>query len=137
MAQRSSFMGIGSLSRTTSCNIETIRYYEKIGLMPAPGRSAGGHRAYDNDHTQRLSFIVRSRRLGFTTNEIRRLLSLADASTPHCAEVQAVTEAHLAEVRDKIADLRKLERRLVQMVRSCGAAQESGCPVIDELFTAT
>ena len=136
MAQRSSFIGIGSLSRTTGCNIETIRYYEKIGLMPAPGRSAGGHRAYDSDHTKRLSFIVRSRRLGFTTNEIRRLLSLADAGPAHCAEVQAVTESHLAEVRDKIADLRKLERRLAQMVRSCGAAQEPGCPVIDELFTA-
>lgn len=136
MAQRASFTGIGSLSRTTGCHIETIRYYEKIGLMPAPGRSAGGHRAYDDAHAKRLSFIVRCRRLGFTTNEIRRLLSLADAEDPHCAEVQAVTEVHLAEVREKIADLRKLERRLARMVKSCGATQKPGCPVIDELFTA-
>jgi len=136
MAQRSSFMGIGMLSRTTGCNIETIRYYEKIGLLPAPGRSAGGHRAYDDEHTKRLSFIVRSRRLGFTTKEIRRLLNLADTQSPHCAEVQAVTETHLAEVREKIAELRRLERRLAKMVKSCGATQEPGCPVIEELFTA-
>ena len=136
MAQRASFIGIGTLSRTTGCNIETIRYYEKIGLMPAPGRSAGGHRAYDDAHTKRLSFIVRCRRLGFTTKEIRRLLTLADTDAPHCAEVKSVTETHLAEVRNKIADLRKLERRLAQMVKSCGATQKPGCPVIDELFTA-
>lgn len=136
MVQRNSFLSIGSLSRETGCHIETIRYYEKIGLMPAPGRSPGGHRAYDGTHAKRLSFIVRSRRLGFTTKEIRRLLTLGDLEAPHCAEVQAVTEAHLAEVRDRIAELRKLERRLARMAKSCHTTLGHGCPVIDELFAA-
>ena len=136
MAQRASFTGIGSLSRTTGCHIETIRYYEKIGLMPAPGRSAGGHRAYDDAHTKRLSFIVSSRRLGFTTKEIRRLLTLADTDAPHCAEVKSVTETHLAEVRDKIAELRELESKLTSMVKACSATDDAECPVLNELFAA-
>ncbi len=128
-------LGIGALSRRSGCNIETIRYYEKTGLLPAPARSAGGHRLYQSAHLKRLVFILRCRRLGFSPAEVRTLLDFAEAEVPGCAEVQAVTEAHLRDVRAKIADLRKLERRLAQMVKACQRAEATDCPVLDELFS--
>ena len=82
-------------------------------------------------------FIVRCRRLGFSPAEVRTLLDLADAEAPGCAEVQAVTEAHLCEVREKIADLRRLERRLAQMAKTCRTSKTPDCPVIEELFVVT
>lgn len=92
------------LARRTGCNLETIRYYEKIGLMPEPPRTASGYRIYDENHVARLRFILRGRKLGFSIEELRGLLSLVDRGTQTCAEVQAVTERHLADVRAKIAD---------------------------------
>ncbi|WP_299625521.1 helix-turn-helix domain-containing protein [Pelagibius sp.] len=134
MARQCSAIGIGSLSGKTGCAIETIRYYEKIGLMPRPQRSAGGHRLYEAEDVRRLSFIVRCRRLGFSTGEVRHLLSLSDAETPSCPEVQSVTEGHLAEVRRKIAELRTLEDSLARMLETCRTTQTPGCPVIKELL---
>ena len=127
-------LGIGTLSRRSGCNIETIRYYEKTGLLPTPARSAGGHRLFGNVHLKRLTFILRCRRLGFSPAEVRTLLDLADAERPSCTEVQSVTEAHLYEVREKISDLRRLVRRLAQMVKACRTARAPDCPVLDELF---
>src|SRR5260370_26929333 len=84
------WLGIGALSQKTRCKVETIRYYEKAGLLPAPARSPGGYRLYRNDHLKRLTFIRRARALGFAIEEVRKLLTLADQRRRPCAEVRVV-----------------------------------------------
>ncbi len=125
---------IGVLSKGTGCHIETIRYYERIGLMPKPPRSPGGHRLYEEDHLRRLTFIRRSRELGFTLEEVRGLLRLVDGGSYTCAEVKALTLDHAAEVRRKVADLRKLERVLEEMAAECDGGEVPQCPIIDTLY---
>ena len=125
---------IGALSKGTGCHIETIRYYERIGLLPKPPRSPGGHRLYEDDHLRRLTFIRRSRELGFTLEEVRGLLRLVDGGSYTCAEVKALTLDHAAEVRRKVADLRKLERVLKEMAAECDGGEVPQCPIIDTLY---
>src|SRR5262250_2497009 len=105
-------IAIGVLSKQTGTNIETVRYYERVGLLPAPARSSGGYRLYGTDHLKRLSFIRRARALGFSLAEVRKLLTLADQRRRPCAEVRVVAEAHLEDVKAKIGDLRRMERVL-------------------------
>ncbi len=125
---------IGALSRCTGCNVETIRYYERIGIMPEPARTAGGHRQYDQGHVRRLSFIRRSRALGFSPDTVRELLSFVDGGEWTCEDVQAMTLAHLGETRRKIADLRKIERVLADMAAECEGGTVPDCPIIEALF---
>ena len=125
---------IGTLSKLTGCNIETIRYYERVGLLPPPPRTEGGHRVYGEAHTKRLTFIRRSRELGFTIEEVRELLSLVDGQRYTCDEVQALTLDHLADVKQKLADLRRLERVLKNMAAQCTGGNIPECPIIDALF---
>ncbi len=127
-------LSIGALSKQSGVNIETIRYYEKIGVMPAPARSAGGYRMYTVDHLKRLGFVRRGRQLGFSLDELRGLLHLVDGHAYTCAEVHTLTLQHLTEVRRKIADLRRLERVLADMAAQCTEDQVPECPVIDALF---
>lgn len=129
----SSGIAIGRLAKDTDTSVETIRYYERIGLLPAPARSAGGYRLYRADHLKRLSFIRRARALGFSIGEIRTLLRLADERKRPCAEVRVVAEAHLKDVRAKIADLRRMQRVLERTVAGCAEGQHSDCPVIEAL----
>jgi MerR family mercuric resistance operon transcriptional regulator len=124
----------GQLSKRTSCNIETIRFYEQIGLLPAPPRSRGGHRMYGNSDLRRLVFIRRSRELGFTLDEIRGLLRLVDGHNYTCAEVRDMTLVHLTEVKKKIADLKLLQKTLAGIVAKCAGDTVPECPVIDALF---
>jgi MerR family mercuric resistance operon transcriptional regulator len=128
---------IGALSKYTGCNIETIRYYERIGLLPGPPRSAGGHRLYGEAHLKRLTFIRHARGLGFTLDDIRGLLGLVDGGAYTCAEVKVLTLDHLGEVRRKLADLRRLEKVLKDMAEECDGGAVPDCPVIDALFRAT
>lgn len=123
----------GALAKRTGCNLETIRYYEKIGLMPDPPRSASGYRVYEESHVRRLRFILRSRELGFAIEEIRGLLQLVDGGSQTCAEVKARTEKHLADVRTKIADLRRIERVLTRTAAECSGKDVPDCPVLDAL----
>ena len=125
---------IGTLSHRTDCNIETIRYYERIGLMPRTARSDGGHRLYGEDHVKRLGFIRRSRELGFTLDEIRTLLGLVDGRRYTCAQVKRITVEHLDELHRKVADLRKIERVLKDMAAQCAGGAVPKCAVIDALF---
>jgi MerR family mercuric resistance operon transcriptional regulator len=127
-------LSIGELSRRTSVNIETIRYYERIKMLPAPPRTASGRRVYGQAETRSLAFIRRSRELGFTLDEIRALLALsAKNGREACAEVRELAAGHLADVRAKIADLRAMARVLSDAVRRCDAGEEPGCPLIDAL----
>ncbi len=126
---------IGELSRRTGCNIETIRYYERIALLPAPARSAGRYRIYDTGDVRRLAFIRRARELGFALDEIRLLLALSDNGDAACAEVRQVAASHLAEVRTKIADLQAMEHILAEAVQRCAAGELPGCPIMNALST--
>jgi MerR family mercuric resistance operon transcriptional regulator len=123
----------GQLSRATGCNIETIRYYEKTGLLPDPPRTAAGHRVYAAAHVARLRFILRARELGFAMEDIRGLLGLGDGTAPTCAEVKARTERHLADIRGRIADLRRIETVLAATAAQCSGDQVPDCPVLDTL----
>jgi MerR family mercuric resistance operon transcriptional regulator len=125
----------GALAKQSGVNSETIRYYEKIGLMPDPIRSSGGHRIYEQPHLKRLSFIRRTRELGFTLEEIRGLLGLVDGGDYTCAEVRNRTLSHLDDVAQKIRDLQKMQRTLKSMVSKCDGGLVPDCPIVDELFS--
>jgi MerR family mercuric resistance operon transcriptional regulator len=124
----------GTLAVRTGCNIETIRYYERVGLLPPPPRSASGHRLYGEGLVRRLNFVRRSRDLGFTIEEIRELLRLVDGGTYTCGEVEQLARDHVREIRRKIADLRKLERVFETMAAQCSGDAVPHCPIIDALF---
>jgi MerR family mercuric resistance operon transcriptional regulator len=130
---RSARIQIGELSRRTGCNIETIRYYDRIALLRVPARTAGRYRAYDTADVRRLAFIRRTRELGFTLDEVRTLLALSANDRGACADVRELAGNHLAEVRSKIADLLTMERVLADAVRRCAAGEALGCPIIDAL----
>jgi len=127
---------IGNLSKRTGVNIETIRYYERIALLPAPPRTLGGRRSYAKSHVQVLAFIRRGRELGFPIDDIRTLLALADPKETPCAEVEKVARAHLENVRSKIVDLTKLEQVLSDAVGQCPGADAPSCPVLEVLGAA-
>jgi MerR family mercuric resistance operon transcriptional regulator len=124
---------IGRLSETTGVNIETIRYYERVGLLPAPARSADRHRLYNETQVQRVSFIRRSRELGFSLNDVRALLTLADNGDAAYFDTKELTLRHLADVRGKIASLRKLARALTAMTDACQPGSQRSCPILDTL----
>ena len=127
---------IGALALVAGCNLETVRYYEKVGLMKAPPRTRGGHRVYGNEAAGRLSFIRRARELGFTIDDIRSLLGLVDRRAVTCGEVQKIAEHQLQGVRAKVVDLKKLEFVLAGMTRSCAGGDVPDCPVIEALFSS-
>ena len=127
----------GKLATRTGCNIETIRYYETIGLIPAPARTASGYRCYDNEHVRRLNFIQRAKALGFSSEKIQGLLRLTDPRETHTrAEVKSLTEEHLDEIAVKIRDLQKIKRRLSQISSFCDGSDKSAqsCPILESLF---
>ncbi|HZU91233.1 MAG TPA: helix-turn-helix domain-containing protein [Stellaceae bacterium] len=127
-------IGIGELARRTQCNIETIRYYERIGLLPPPRRSAGRYRRYGGDDVGRLKFIRRARQLGFTLDEVRALMALAATEGGDVrAEARRLAAAHLEQVRAKIADLQAMERTLAEAMRACEAGERPKCPLIEAL----
>jgi MerR family mercuric resistance operon transcriptional regulator len=130
---RAAHFSIGVLSAETSVNIETIRYYEKIGLIPAPPRTQGRQRMYDSAHLKRLSFIRRGRELGFSLDQIRELLGLVPGHDLTCAEVKAMTEEHVADIRRRVKDLRNLERVLTRLAAKCSGNDVPDCPVLDAL----
>lgn len=126
-------LAIGALSRAVDVKIETIRYYEKIGLIESPPRSAGGNRIYGTDDIHRLRFVRRCRELGFALDDIRELLSLAEANDPGCTRTKEITETHLRNVRDKLSSLRRLERSLKTMTEACAPGHQRSCPIIEAL----
>jgi Cu(I)-responsive transcriptional regulator len=127
-------MRIGDLAEATGTKVVTIRYYEKIGLLPAPRRTAGNYRAYDGEHLQRLRFIRRCRELGFTLDHIRDLLSLASRDDQDCSEVDRITAEHLAAVERKIADLARLAEELRRISSCCqGGRSIAECRIIEAI----
>jgi MerR family transcriptional regulator, mercuric resistance operon regulatory protein len=124
---------IGELSKHSGVNIETIRYYERIKMLPAPQRTASGRRVYGTTELRMLAFIRRSRELGFSLNEIRALLRLGAPGTASCSEVKVIATHHLEDIRAKLSDLRRLERLLAKTVARCSGKKVPNCPVLDIL----
>lgn len=124
---------IGELAGRTGGKVVTIRYYEKIGMLPEPPRSEGGQRIYDHNHLRQLTFIRRSRELGFSLAEIRALLKLEKSAEFTCDEVKALTLEHIQGIQRKIADLKRMERILKDLAAQCEQGSMSGCPILDTL----
>jgi len=128
-------MLIGELSRLTNVNIETIRYYERNAILPAPPRTEGGHRIYDENHLKRLSFVRRCRELGFALDSVKEMLRMVDGGDVTCEQVRVIAQGHLEDVRSKIADLKRMEKTLNSTVSTCAGGEDPDCPIIDSLFT--
>lgn len=127
---------IGELSARAGCNVETIRYYERIGMLPAPPRTAAGYRHYRLEHVRRLCFVRRARELGFSLEEVRGLLRLSETSRYTCGEIHALGLEHLEEVRRKIADLTRLEEVLKEVTDQCINDAAPVCPILDALWAS-
>ena len=125
---------IGEVARRSGVKIETIRFYERSGLLAPPPRTAGGHRVYGSAASQRLNFIRRARELGFTLAQVRELLALADERGATCAEVERLARDHLAEVRGRIADLSRMDVVLSDLVTHCAGDTVPECPILEALF---
>ena len=127
-------MRIGELGKKADCLVQTVRFYESEGLLPEPARSEGNFRLYDEVHLQRLLFIRRCRAKDMTLDEIRQLLNLRDRPELGCGEVNALVDAHIAQVRTKMKELRALERELMDLRRSCDSALTSReCGILNSL----
>jgi MerR family transcriptional regulator, mercuric resistance operon regulatory protein len=132
-AARAENLRIGALSRLSGVNIETIRYYERIKMLPRPPRTASGRRIYGATDLRTLAFIRRSRELGFSLDEIRALLRLGEPEKASCREVREIAAHHLEHIRAKLGDLKKLERLLAKTVARCSGNTAPDCPVLDIL----
>ena len=126
-------LSIGDLGKATGTKVETIRYYETVGLLPKPARTAGNYRTYTATHLTRLGFIRRARDLGFSLDEVRQLLRLSDDRDRRCDEVDAIAKAHLADVEQKIADLEALRGELKGLIRQCRRGSIAECKILDAL----
>lgn len=124
---------IGALAKATGTKIETIRWYERVGLLPAPARTSGNYRVYDDVHLGRLSFIRRARDLGFSLEQIRALLDLAEYRERSCEAVDVIARQHLSEVDRKIADLQALRRELDSLIGQCLHGNVAQCRIIEAL----
>jgi Cu(I)-responsive transcriptional regulator len=124
---------IGDMGRATATKIETIRYYERIGLLPKPRRMTNNYRDYGQAELVRLSFIRRSRDLGFSLDQVRALLGLSDDRSRDCAGIDRIAKEHLLEVERKIADLQALRRELRSVIDSCGGGTVAECRIIEAL----
>jgi len=125
---------IGELARRTQCQAETIRFYEREGLLPAPTRTAANYRVYGRAHVERLAFIRNCRALDMTLDEIRQLLRFRDLPQDACDAAHALLDEHVAHVAARIAELQQLERELRSLRRQCQPArQEKACGILGEL----
>ena len=133
---REQVYSVGELAAAGGCKVETVRYYEKIGLMPEPPRTAGGHRIYSLNLLKRLTFIRRSRELGFPIEQIRELLRFVDEPGHTCGEVKGMAILQARAVQEKIDDLKRLEKALNDMAARCKGKNYAleDCPIIDALF---
>lgn len=126
-------MNIGELASTTDTRTETIRYYERIGLLPQPPRTAGNYRNYSIQDVSRLAFIRRARDLGFSIEQVRTLLSLADQKEGSCEAVDAIAREHLADVKSKLAALTALRRELDALIGQCRHGTVAECRILEAL----
>ena len=126
-------ISIGDLAKATDTKVETIRYYERAGLLPAPARTTGNYRSYEPAHRTRLGFIRRARELGFSLKEVQDMLQLSDDKQRSCSEVDAIARTHLQDVERKIADLTRLRTELRHLIDQCHRNTIADCRILDAL----
>lgn len=130
-------MRIGELGQATGVDIETIRYYEKQGLLPEPGRSENGYRVYADKHLERLSFIRHCRALDIPLSEVKRLLEFIEQPNTDCGDIDQLIDTQLAKVRARLKSLKALEKQLSSLRGRCGANHIAGeCGILHELVAA-
>lgn len=130
-------MKISTVAANSGCNLETIRYYERIGLMPPPKRTPKGYREYSEADVERLRFISRGRGLGFSLQEIRSLLRLAQDPGISCSEVDQLARKHLDDILVRLKDLQRMARELERTIDHCGGGQRGECTILDSLRQPT
>ena len=126
-------MTIGEVAERSGCHPETVRYYERIGLLPAPPRTAGGYRDYRPADADRLRFISRGRELGFSLEEIRSLLGLAEDDGLSCQDVDRLARGHLLDIRNRLNDLQRMASELERVIGSCSGGERGQCAILDTL----
>lgn len=129
-------MKIGEAAAASGCHIETIRYYERVGLLPRPARTDSGYRHYTADEVRRLRFITRGRELGFGLDEIRSLLTLSDDASLSCADVDQLARHHLGEIRERIRELTRMAKELERTIAGCQGGNRAHCTILDSLRAA-
>lgn len=130
------FLTIGQLAKATGTKVETIRFYEKVGLLPEPERTSANYRAYTRQHLERLSFIRKARDLGFSLDQVRALMALSDDKDRSCVAVDDIARDHLQEVERKIADLESLRVELKNIIQQCDCGTVADCRIIESLSPA-
>lgn len=130
-------MQIGEAAKASGCPIETIRYYERVGLLPRAGRTESGYRSYSSAEVDRMRFITRGRELGFSLDEIRSLLSLSQDASLSCEDVDRLARAHLAEIRQRVRALNRLAKELAQTIHGCRGGQRAQCSILSALQRPT
>lgn len=126
-------MRISDAATASGCHLETIRYYERIGLMPPPTRTASGYRAYSPVEVERLRFITRGRELGFSLEEIRSLLSLDDNPMMSCGDVDAIARIHLMDIQRRVEELQRMAAELERVIVQCAGGQRDTCTILGAL----
>lgn len=126
-------MRIGELATATGTKAETIRYYEREGILPAADRTDSNYRDYSDDHLTALTFVRRARQLGFSMAQVRELLALSDSADKPCKEVDELVREQLEEVEQKIVDLSSLRNELRLLLRSCEANRIGECRIVESL----
>lgn len=127
-------MRIGELARACECSVETIRYYESVGLLSAPRRAANGYRIYSEEHRKWLQFVRRGRNLGLPQDEVRLLTKIAHRDPAACKDVCALLSSHLQKVSERIRELKQLENTLIRLQSRCTEGNSKKCPAINELM---
>ena len=127
-------MRIGELAAECGCSVETIRYYEKVRLLPKPERAENGYRRYTDQQVKSLQFILRCRKVGLTQEEVRQLISIEMNSPAQCDEVNELLREHLFILRHKLNELKQMERAVLHLIDKCSNGKLDGCPVIVELL---
>lgn len=126
-------LSIGQVARAANCKVQTIRYYEQIGILPEPARTEGNQRIYNQKHLERLSFIRHSRELGFSLEQVREILALVDDPSHSCEEVDQIASVHLAEVISRIERLQDMRSELERMISRCAGGTVTECRIIESL----
>ena len=126
-------MKIGAAAAASGCHIETIRYYERVGLLPRPARTAGAYREYRPEEVDRLRLSSRGRELGFSLEEIRRLLGLSDDPALSCHEVDQLAHHHLTDIQQRVRELRRIARELERTIASCAGGKRGQCAILGAL----
>lgn len=130
-------MRIGDLAQTLGIDVETVRYYEKLGLLPAPAREGNGYRSYRSAHVERLAFIRHCRALDMPLADIGRLLNFLDQPAADCVDVNILVDEQLARVRARLKSMRALEKQLTRLRERCAAPHATDeCGILQELVSA-